>query len=237
MRYLVVMSLVVFLISWWNRDNLSADIVVLNALAQEPVQVKTEAPEFSVVVDDIDYAVQPLYEYDLVGLVVSYRHHDGNYGLHRVWGDNLNVSDVCVVWRDNAFTTPLPKLEFWNGQFTCNVKTSDREAWESFKMDQLSNNHLLTNQPHIRKVLKSINVGDQIRIRGWLANYKNGQGASRGTSITREDSGNGACETIFVKQAEVLQSYSSIWRKSMYISLIVFLLSLILYFKAPYRVR
>ncbi len=237
MRYLVVISLVMFFISWWNRDNLSSDIVVLSALNQEPVQVKTDEPEFSVTVADVDYRVQPLYDYDLVGLVVSYRHHDGNYGLHRVWGDNLNVSDVCVVWRDNAFKTPLPRLEFWNGQFTCNVKTSDRDAWESFNMNQLSNNHLLTNEPRIRKVLNGINVGDQIRIRGWLSNYKNGSGGSRGTSVTREDSGNGACETIFVKHAEVLQSYNSIWRKGMYVSLVVFLLSLIFYFKAPYRAR
>lgn len=76
-------------------------------------------------------------------------------------------------------------------------------------MFQLSNNHLLTADTSIRDKLKDIKIGDQIRIRGWLSSYRNSKGGSRGTSITREYSGNGACETIYVNQVDILNKYKN----------------------------
>jgi hypothetical protein len=43
--------------------------------------------------------------------------------------------------------------------------------------------------------------GDHIRLKGVLAKYANkDSGFNRGTSITREDTGNGACETIYLNE-------------------------------------
>lgn len=60
---------------------------------------------------------------------------------------DLNVADVCVVWANNAFNPDLNRFEFWSGQFTCKVKTSDSGAWQQFRLEQLSNNHLITEDP------------------------------------------------------------------------------------------
>ena len=97
---------------------------------------------------------------------------------------------------------------------------------------------MISDDKFIRKKLRKIRVGDQIRIAGWLASYKNlNNGGTRGTSITRDDEGNGACETIYVSEVSILKHYSSVWRKLMYLFLLVFIVSLVMYVKAPHRAR
>ena len=59
----------------------------------------------------VDYRVEPLFSYELYGLVVSYRQHDGESSMHRWSNDHLNMADVCVVWSDTAFSPTLRKLE------------------------------------------------------------------------------------------------------------------------------
>lgn len=155
--------------------------------------------------------------------------------LHKLWNDHLNASDVCVVWSDNAFDLNLNDYSFWNGQFTCNIKTSDSAAWARFDMKQLSNNHLLSNDELIRNKIKELSVGDQIYIKGWLSEYTSEGGGKRGTSITREDTGNGACETIFVTEFEILRASTNPWRKLMYLSLFLCFGTTLYHFFSPYR--
>lgn len=213
-------------------------MVVVDELREAPIQKKIDKSPFFVNVNKVDYEIQPMYDYELYGLVVSYELHDGNYNLHKRWNDHLNVADYCVVWDKSAFTEHLPKINFWNGQFTCNISTKDMQAWESFDPAQLSNNHLISDENYIRTKLRKIKVGDQIRVAGWLSSYKNlNNDGTRGTSITRDDEGNGACETIYVNEVSILRHYSSVWRKLMYLFLLVFIASSIMYFRAPHKAR
>ena len=206
-------------------------------LEDPPLQTKISHAPFKTEVNAVNYQIQPLYDYALYGLVVSYAHHDGDTMLHKLWNDHLNTTDVCVVWSNSAFDLDLNDYSFWNGQFTCNIKTSDSAAWARFDMKQLSNNHLLSNDKVIRNKINNISIGDQIYIKGWLSEYASEGGGKRGTSITREDTGNGACETIFVTEFEILRASQNPWRKLMTLSLILFLGTIIYHFVSPYRPR
>ena len=172
-----------------------------------------DAAPISVEQGGSQYRVEPLHRYALDGLVVSYRHHDGDRMIHRLWNDHLNVADLCVVWGENARNGDLDLFEFWNGQFTCFFRTRDDGAWRRFRLDQMSNNHLITADPLLRDAIDDVQVGDQIHLEGYLASYANGDGFARGTSTTRTDTGNGACETIYVTRFEVRSSMDSLWRK------------------------
>ncbi len=231
----IAVSSIWFVVSFWNRNDLPSDIEVLPALASEPKQTSTGKKSFEAVYNDVEYLVDPEYEYELHGLVVSYRHHEGNSRMHRQANDHLNMLDVCVVWGDNATNTLIHQLDFWNGIFTCNVQTSNQEAWDSFDMYQLSNNHLISDDDFIRDQVRGIRVGDQIRVRGYLANYSNGGGGKRGTSTTRLDTGDGACETLYVERFDIMRPATGNWRLSMYGSLAVFLLATFIHFRRPYR--
>jgi hypothetical protein len=60
-------------------------------------------------------------------------------------------------------------------------------------------------------------------------------GPVRGTSTTRDDTGNGACETIYVDEFEIVVRASSGWRLAMQVSLGMLVLCLVLHFAMPYR--
>jgi len=205
-------SSLLLLVSCWYRNDFPAAIPLQPGLLQEPQQHPVDEAAFSVTRDGVTYRVEPRYEYELQGQVVSYALHNPRYSLHRLWNDSLNVADLCVVWRDNVRAQDLNRFDFWNGEFTCNYSTRDATAWERFRTDQISNNHLLADNDYLRRQIDKVRIGDQVRVRGWLANYSNDRGFSRGTSSTRADRGNGACETIYVREFSILQSMQNGWR-------------------------
>ena len=96
---------------------------------------------------------------------------------------------------------------------------------------------MLYSDKVIRNKIKDISVGDQVYIIGWLSEHASEGGGKRGTSITREDTGNGACETIFVTDFEILRASQNPWRTLMYLSLFLFLGTIIYHFPSPYRPR
>ena len=231
---LIVFSFVGLLVSFWNRNDLPSKIEFVAEIESEPMQTPTRKASFGATVNGVDYTIEPEYAYDITGMVVSYRHHgEDNSRMHRLAEDHLNMLDVCVVWGDNT-RARLQEIEFWNGIFTCNVNTRSQTAWESFDMNQLSNNHLLSDDPDVRRAVKELRIGDQIRVRGYLVSYTSPTG-TRGTSTTRTDTGDGACETIFIEDFEIVAAAFSPWRTAMYVSLALLLFGLVVHFRRPYR--
>lgn len=235
--YAVDFSFLLLLISFFKRNDFTNDLQVLSQLSQEPVQTAVETAPFETEYNEETFKVIPKYDYEIYGLVVSYRLHDSEYGqmLHALSKDHLNVGDVCVVWGKNADIDILREFDFINGQFTCNYSTRSNQAWQAFNQAQLSNNHLLAVDEQIRDAIDDIKIGDQIKIKGWLSHYVGPTGFERGTSMTRTDTGNGACETIFVNNIEIMSSTNSIWRSLMSFSFGALLISLWLFYKTPYQ--
>ena len=228
-------SALTLVVALFNRNRIPGEIAFHPRLADEPRQRATEKRPFNVPYAGVDYRIEPLYDYELYGLVVSYRQHDGESSMHRSSNDHLNMADVCVVWSDTAFSESLGELDFWNGIFTCNVQTRDSVAWSRLKMSQLANNHLISADPFLRERVGEVRIGDQIRIKGALARYGAVGGGLRGTSTTRNDTGDGACETILVEEFEVVVPGFSPWRAAMWTSLAVLVAALAVHFAMPYR--
>jgi hypothetical protein len=204
--------LVLLPVACMRKDALPARLAALPALAQAPRQVAIDAAPIDVAIGGVDYRVEPSYRYALDGLVVSYKVHDADHLLHRLWHDHLNVADICVVWGSNVAEVDLHAFDFSNGEFTCMYRTRDSVAWRAFRQDEISNNHLITADPLLRRRIENLAVGDQVHFEGYLARYSNDSGFSRGTSTTRSDTGNGACETVYLTDFDVTATASRGWR-------------------------
>lgn len=228
--WIFVVSLILLVFGFFQRNEFASNMTLQPGVMKEPLQEPVDKSPFTITSNDVNYQVSPLFDYDITGLVVSYEHHSGEYGSHARWNDHINVVDICMVWMDNAATLDLNAFTFRNGQFTCFLETESREAYEQFKGDQLSNNHLITDNDHIRNTIDKLRIGDQVRIRGWLATYSNDRGGSRGTSTNRTDTGNGACETIYVRDFYILDSMSTPWRQVMRAALVALIGSVLLWF-------
>jgi hypothetical protein len=219
------------------RDRLPGPAGLLSEIQAEPIQEAEQRQPFRHRVGEVEYTVKPLFRYQLSGLVVS-RHDAGAWWdiVHRKdWRDHLNVVDLCVIWGRNARTGAYQGLRFWSEVFTCNAATDSGEAWERFDPNALSNNHLLASDPRLVRLLRSVRPGDQVRVEGYLAEYSHQHGRSfrRGTSTVRTDRGDGACETIWVTEAQVLRAANRGWRLLMPIGLGTIALSVLLWWFVP----
>ena len=236
-RVLLLGSATLFVLAWWQRDTLPSPDRIDPALLAEPVQNPTGAPEFRTPVGGVTYTVRPLFTYDLYGLVVSKHDADTWWDwIHKAWNDNLNVTDLCVVWGVNARSGSYRELDFSSGEFVCNVRAESAAAWRAFDMTALSNNHLLADDPAVASALKSVRVGDQVHFRGYLAEYSHNQGFPffRGTSTTRADSGNGACETVYTVGAEIVREGNRGWRRALWAAVIGLVAGVIAWIAVPF---
>lgn len=209
-------------------------------LSLEPTQTETQAAPFQTTVGGVTYTLTPRAQYEIWGLVVS-QHDTRSWWnwIHEAWHDHLNVVDLCVVFAENAASGGYVGLNYSSGQFVCYVQTGSTEKWQRFSMRALSNNHLLTDSPALARKLRDIRIGDQVRVRGLLTEYAHNDGFAfkRGTSLTRDDTGNGACETIYVQDVEVLARGGGPWRVLWWLGWVVMAGGGVLWLRSPFRIR
>jgi hypothetical protein len=209
---LIFISLLVWIFSYWRSVHVPTQFSNLKELQNEPVQVETTREPLDLEVKGHRYQIQPVFEYELWGLIVE--DHDSSSWLdtsHEQWGDFLNTKDICVIWGKNVTNPFLKSFKFSHGDWTCYVKTSSSEAWSTFRLDQLSNNHLLPGNREIETKINSAHIGDEIHLKGQLVNYSINHGPQRRSSTTRDDKENGACEIIYVNQFQILSRHNALW--------------------------
>lgn len=233
--YIAIISFVVLAISVYKRNDFSTTLKPLPALSQEPKQTPINQDPFETTYNNETFKIMPRFEYEIYGLVVSYRLHNANGTsmLHDLNKDHLNVADFCVVWGESADPHLLKNMDFSSGQFTCNYSSSSRQIWESFKHEKLSNNHLLATDEMIRNQIDQVRIGDQIYIKGRLAHYTNPLGFERRTSTVRTDKGNGACETLLVDEIQIIKSMGSQWRNLIWLALLSLCVALWVIYHTP----
>jgi len=214
-RITFLIFLALFILAWTQKNRLPPRDRILEQLLQQPQQTKEDVPApFTVQAKGISYRVTPQFRYELYGLVVSQHRSDSFIDIHhRDWQDYLNLKDICVVWGSNITSGVYRRGKFWNRDFTCMCQFKDELSFRLFSANELSNNHLLSADRAQRRLIKQIRRGDQIFFRGFLSSYEQpGNSFQRGTSVTRDDTGNGACETVFVTNLLILKRANTGWR-------------------------
>ncbi|MDB5841107.1 MAG: hypothetical protein JWQ23_3059 [Herminiimonas sp.] len=235
-KFLLLTSVVALVTSIWFSDSLPPLRAISEDLKSEPMQELIIQPAFEVTVNKIDYTVAPLYAYEITGLVVSKHNADTWWDyIHKRWNDSLNVTDLCVIWGNNVRSDVYAKVKFSSESFTCNFRFNSQEVYDEFDMAAVSNNHLITGEPRIAKKLRNVQIGDQIRVKGMLAEYSHNHGFAfkRGTSTVRTDTGNGACETVYVEDFEVIKSANPLWRNVRWAAIAMILLGVVTWFALP----
>lgn len=237
-----VISLVAFVFSYFQKDNLPKKEYINENLYKEPVQRLINMPPFQGEKEDFSYQISPQYNYELNGLIVAYYNSESWLDFsHKE--DPLNTEDICVIWGDNIKTGIYQDMKFKHGEFTCSWefrKKLDSSQYSIFKSSQISNNHLISKDDQVYQVIKEANIGDQIYLKGYLVNYsiQSLKGietiGARNTSVTRDDTGDEAYEIVYVTDFKILKkanlSYHSIYNLSKYSLLIFFLLLFISFF-------
>jgi hypothetical protein len=236
----MIASLLAAAACWWMKDEFPDRERLHQDLFTEPKQVRVNRPAINTTVNGVDYRIQPRYSYDLRALVVSLHDSDTWWDYaHKAWNDHINLMDLCVVWGENAQSGIYHYVSFSNDQWTCSFSTKSREAWDAFDMTGASNNHMVTDDPAVAKALRAVRIGDQIRVRGYLVDYttyKDGKPVgTRVSSEVRTDTGNGACEVLYVESLDLLDSAGRRWRIALKIALASLFFSVLAWMFLPVK--
>ena len=206
-------SVLIFVIGSWGEKRLPSRSRLVNANVAEPTQVKIEeSKSFALEFQGKHYTLYPRATYDLKGLIVSQHRADSLMDqMHLVTGDFLNSRDFCIVWGKILSSGLYEKTEFSSGDWTCYWR-APYGVYEHIDFREIANNHVLAKDEHIRRQLEAIETGDEVHIKGMLVDYDLDGRPARKTSLVRDDTENGACETLYVESVDVLASHNSMWK-------------------------
>jgi len=218
LQIIFILSAIALIASYFMKDKLPEKSEIDERLFQEPIQEHTDKEPFEKKVGDITYNIKPITSYELYGLVVTY--HNANKWwdyYHKVWNDFINLKDVCVIWGSNIDTEVYKQMKFKSGSWTCYMESKSgagQEVQSKFSFSHLSNNHLLADNEEIAREIMSTEIGDQIHLKGYLVEYSSNDGQfQRKTSTFREDTGNNACEVVYLTDFEIIKKKEDIYRE------------------------
>jgi hypothetical protein len=203
-----LMSLACLLFLFFLKPPIPTSDKILDIVkSHEPKQTEIEPVIIEHKYGGFDYQVEHKYEYDIYGLVVSKYDSDIWFDFYHK-RDPANTTDLCLIWGENVDSVSYKDVHYSSGEFTCTYFWSHTMN-PPFSNSHLSNNHLVPKDEALARTAKSVWIGDQVHVKGYLSTYKvykdGKQVSSRGTSTVRNDSGNGACETIYIESIEIVK--------------------------------
>ena len=160
---------------------------------QQPVQSSSKQQGFT----HNGYHITPLEDFSIEARVLAVK----NYSFGREadlspvdlalgWGamsDEAVLSKISIsqsnhfyYWRVDAFPIPRREIEM-----------------------QSANMHMIPATSQIEKILKAVKPGQVVKLTGYLIEAKADDGWRWKSSLTRNDTGAGACEIIFIKSLSV----------------------------------
>lgn len=146
-----------------------------------------------------DYQLTPLADYDIEARVLSRE----DYSIDA--GSSLSPTDLAVGWKRMSDSAVIDQLDisqsvrFFTYHWLGEPPIPEVEIERS-----LANMHMIPADEAIARELGKIREGAIVRLRGQLVEAKRDDGFVWRSSLTRSDTGAGACELFLVDSIERL---------------------------------
>jgi hypothetical protein len=123
---------------------------------------------------------------------------------HYWWGDDAGVSpvDLTLGWRLMSNQEILDGLHLYSMRraYAWAPRNGRLPASEQDINEHSANMHMVPSTTELAGRLRAIQRGDLVDIRGYLVEIKLPNGGIWRSSLTRTDTGNGACELVWVHE-------------------------------------
>ncbi|MDD4277695.1 MAG: hypothetical protein PHT37_07400 [Candidatus Cloacimonetes bacterium] len=139
-------------------------------------------------------------KYTIDGQLVSKKRYTHSYM------NELAPYDFALTWGD--MPKYLNQIKFSQSSRFCLYKMKKNATVDpKYMQNHMSNNHLIPASNNIKKAMRKARKGDLIRIEGHLVHVETSKAgrmiSSWNSSVTREDTGDGACEIIYVTRLRI----------------------------------
>ncbi len=169
--------------------------VGINIAPKDPVQVNRSGLQpFSVG----GYQITPAAEFSLEARVLSTeKYHMGREA-------DLSPIDLALGWGPMSDSAVLNRLKISQGNRFYFYRWSDQPPIPpSDIVEHSANMHMIPADDEIKKRLGQVREGQVIALSGYLVRAQSADGWHWNSSMTRSDSGDGACELVWVKSITV----------------------------------
>lgn len=193
MKRLLVIALLVFAVGWlWSHRERShpPGVTIDSTPLQRPAASASE-------LEKNGYRIEPLERFEVEARVLS----TTTYRLDRE--ADLAPVDLALGWGPMSDTAVLDKISisqsgrfyFWHvDEFPIPRREIEINS---------ANMHMIPASSTIERKLKSISRGQIVSISGYLVEAKASDGWRWRSSLTRDDTGQGACELVWVEDIAV----------------------------------
>jgi hypothetical protein len=165
--------------------------------SREPVQGATDRPAFEVDTRKGALTLEPRAAFDISARVAAderYRADDGAF---------LVPVDLVMTWgklpeepyKSKVSYGQMARYYFWR------APAADLDL--HYVASHSANMHMIPADDNVRRALLAVGGGDLVRVQGLLVNAKRADGFYWNSSLTREDTGPGACELVWVEEIQI----------------------------------
>ena len=177
---------------WWQGRPVNRPPGVLVSAEPEQMEVNNPAP-----LKKSGYDIKPLARYEISARVLSKESYRWDAGA------DLVPVDVAVGWGRMSDTAVLNEMEIWQSGRWYQWRTRTLPIPVEEVTNHSANMHLIAADKYVAKKISSRRDGQVVQMRGYLVEAKRGDGFTWTSSLTRTDSGNGACELMWVEDIAV----------------------------------
>lgn len=158
----------------------------------EPIQTNiTESKKINIK----DYTIDKKAEYEVTAIVLSKREYSDETA-------DLIPIDIVLGWGKMSVQSNVDKLDIsqynrWY-HYYYKEKIDPRDV-----SDYSANTHIIPMNDSILEKIEDVDVGEKIVLKGYLVNVsknKEGRVLNLNSSLTRKDTGAGACEVFLVEK-------------------------------------
>lgn len=158
----------------------------------EPKQKLIERPAFALG----DYQLTPLADFDVEARVLSVEKYrtDG--------GSRLSPIDFALGWGPMSDSAVLEHFRVTQGARFFTIYPDEQAIDLQTALRSASNMHLIPATSDMHDQMKGVRPGNVVRLRGKLVSVLGPNNFTWSSSLTRTDTGNGACELFYVESLE-----------------------------------
>ena len=140
------------------------------------------------------YLIRPLARFKINARVLLTDHYS--------WDRESQLApvDLTLGWGALSDTAVLSTLELSHGYRHYRWVARDLVLPTEEINDHMANMHIIPADAHVEGKLRKVIPGDIVTIDGYLVEAATADGWSWRSSLTRQDSGNGACEVLWAER-------------------------------------
>ena len=159
----------------------------------EPQQTDVEAPVKTLG----RWRLTPQARYDITARIL------GREDYHFDLLSDLIPEDLALGWGPMSDNRVLRSFEITQGaRFYSWRPKQELVIPRQVVIEHSANTHVIPADAAVRHQLKRLRVGQVVHLSGFLVNAVRDDGSYINTSLTRSDTGPGACEVVLVQQVE-----------------------------------